>query len=236
MFSIPNIITALNLYSGCLGVVAVLEGRPDKAMMYIGLALIFDFADGWVARKLGQSSALGIQLDSLADVVSFGLLPGCMMYSIFKSYNSDGSWSAQVAWLPLMLTVFAAFRLARFNVETTGEPGEFQGLPVPASGMAVAGIYGHFALDGGSFGLFDTRILMVLLTLTASVAMVSRMRILKFQVNKVFFQKHLMLVFLYLLCLAILMMKHHYAFTLLIIAHVLYGIIYFAFSKIKHKT
>ncbi|MFN8280099.1 MAG: CDP-diacylglycerol--serine O-phosphatidyltransferase [Saprospiraceae bacterium] len=233
MFSIPNSITALNLYSGCLGVVAVLEGRPDKAMMYIGLALIFDFADGWVARKLGQSSPLGIQLDSLADVVSFGLLPGCMMYSIFKSYNSDGSWPAQAAWLPLMVTVFAAFRLARFNVETTGEPGEFKGLPVPASGMAMAGLYGHFALDGGSFNFFDVRIFIVLFSIAASAAMVSRTKVLKFQVNKTFFQKHFILVFLYLLCLAVLMMKHHYAFTLLIIAHVLYGIIYFAFSKNK---
>lgn len=233
MFSIPNIITALNLYAGCLGVVAVLEGRADKAMMYIGLALIFDFADGWVARMLGKSSALGIQLDSLADVISFGLLPSCMMYSVFMAHNSDQMWLPQTVWLPLMSTVFAAFRLARFNVETSGEPGQFKGLPVPASGMALAGIYGHFALDGGRFGLFDTRILIVLMTLLASFAMVSRMKVLKFQVNKTFFQKHFILVLLYLLCLTILMMKHHYAFALLILAHVLYGIGYFAFSKNK---
>ncbi|MBK8643073.1 MAG: CDP-alcohol phosphatidyltransferase family protein [Saprospiraceae bacterium] len=88
MFSLPNLITAINLFLGCMACIELVEGHYEPALILLAGCLLADFLDGFVARMMGSDSSLGVQLDSLADVVSFGLAPGLM---IFKLMESNGS-------------------------------------------------------------------------------------------------------------------------------------------------
>lgn len=127
---IPNIITGLNLFAGCIASVLVFSGQPAQAFLFLGLALLADFLDGTAARLLNARSELGKQLDSLADVVSFGWLPGLIVYQIWIQQHPDSQW----AWSAFLLTVATAFRLAKFNLDPD-QSYEFKGLASPASAL-----------------------------------------------------------------------------------------------------
>jgi CDP-diacylglycerol--serine O-phosphatidyltransferase len=104
------------------------------AFIFILLAACFDFMDGFVARLIKAYSSIGAQLDSLADVVSFGLAPGFMIYSFLKLSSVGIPFAANVPFLALLLPIFAALRLAKFNVDSR-QTSSFLGLPVPANGL-----------------------------------------------------------------------------------------------------
>ena len=128
---IPDLITSMNLVCGLVGVVFALRSRLDLAFICMLAAAVFDFLDGTAARVLDAYSDLGKELDSLCDLVSFGVLPALMLCFLMQTYRFDGSW---ICWLPLVLALFAALRLARFNVDLRQKDG-FLGLPVPAAGI-----------------------------------------------------------------------------------------------------
>ncbi|MEO6190168.1 MAG: CDP-alcohol phosphatidyltransferase family protein, partial [Saprospiraceae bacterium] len=131
MFSFANILTSFNLFFGCLAVLSVCQNQAEKAMLFLGLGLLCDFLDGFVARWMKQESELGIQLDSLADVVSFGVLPGFMLYILLMNSIEHTSIPIEMSYFAFIITVMASFRLARFNIEADGKVKDFQGLPVP---------------------------------------------------------------------------------------------------------
>lgn len=128
---IPDLITSMNLVCGLLGVVFTLKSRLDIAFACMLAAAVFDFLDGLAARALDAYSDLGKELDSLCDLVSFGVLPGLMLCFLMQTYRFDGSW---ICWLPLLLAVFSALRLAKFNVDPRQTEG-FLGLPTPVCGL-----------------------------------------------------------------------------------------------------
>ena len=128
---IPDLITSMNLVCGLVGVVFALRSRLDLAFICMLAAAVFDFLDGTAARALDAYSDLGKELDSLCDLVSFGVLPALMLCFLMQTYCFDGSW---ICWLPLLLALFAALRLAKFNVDPRQKDG-FLGLPVPAAGI-----------------------------------------------------------------------------------------------------
>ncbi|MBR6305369.1 MAG: CDP-alcohol phosphatidyltransferase family protein [Bacteroidales bacterium] len=129
---IPNTITSMNLLSGAVGVILALEGWPEAAFVCMLAAAVFDFCDGLAARLLGAYSPVGKELDSLADVVSFGLLPSIMLVT---SMEADGWWR----FLPLVLAAASALRLARFNTDER-QTTDFLGVPTPASAMVVGSL------------------------------------------------------------------------------------------------
>lgn len=132
---IPNAITSLNLLCGVVGVILALEGRLDAAFVLMLLAAVFDFCDGLAARLLGAYSDIGKELDSLCDVVSFGVLPAVMLFRLW------GRPLWPLGFLPLLLAVFSALRLAKFNIDARQHDG-FIGLPTPAAAM-VCGSLAH---------------------------------------------------------------------------------------------
>lgn len=143
MKHIPNILTMLNLFCGALAVVSVLFLHVEEALILQGISLTADLLDGMLARKLKVAGPLGIQLDSLADVISFGMVPGAVIYmTLVQSLNIDpavGTWSERFALLPaLLIPVFAGLRLARFNI-STNQSDHFIGLPTPAMSMFFTG-------------------------------------------------------------------------------------------------
>lgn len=150
---IPNIITACNLICGCIATWAAFSGSfthvdmqkvaylpgAKFAFLFIILGAVFDFFDGLVARKLGVSGPLGIQLDSLADVITFGLAPGALIFSLFSRVYYpqmiyEPLWFKIMPFTAFLLPAFAAFRLAKFNIDTRQQDG-FIGLPTPASAI-----------------------------------------------------------------------------------------------------
>lgn len=141
---IPNTITSMNLLSGTLGVIFTLNGRIDIAFPLMLAAAGFDFFDGMAARLLGAYSEIGKELDSLADIVSFGVLPAIMMYSVM---DEACGW---IRYIPLLIAVFSALRLAKFNLDER-QHGSFIGLPTPACAM-ICGSMAYFVLASG-FGM-----------------------------------------------------------------------------------
>ncbi len=139
---IPNIITSLNLFSGCVGVIAVLSGNLTMGAFMIALAAVFDFFDGFSARLLHVKSDIGKQLDSLADVVSFGVLPGMIVFEMMKLCSNMpqlGFFENEFAYLALLIPVFSALRLAKFNIDTR-QTTSFLGVPTPANAILLGSL------------------------------------------------------------------------------------------------
>ena len=161
MKHIPNLFTLLNLFFGCIAVICVLQNGimivytsegvqyadiPERiwlAPLFIGLAGLVDFLDGFLARMLKGSSPLGRELDSLADLVSFGVAPGMIIYQFLRMgfmRQEDGTEVLMIWLLPaLILPCAAAYRLAVFNLDTS-QTKSFKGTPVPAVGLTVASL------------------------------------------------------------------------------------------------
>jgi CDP-diacylglycerol--serine O-phosphatidyltransferase len=159
MKHIPNLFTLINLFFGCIAITYILQNGiiivndeqgtqlleiPEKiwlGSLFIGLAAVVDFLDGFVARLFGATSALGKQLDSLADAVSFGVAPGMIVYQFLRlSYSSEPN-GVEVPILMLMpafiISCAAAYRLAKFNLDDSQQYG-FKGVPTPAVGILIA--------------------------------------------------------------------------------------------------
>ncbi|MFI3280771.1 MAG: CDP-diacylglycerol--serine O-phosphatidyltransferase [Rikenellaceae bacterium] len=138
LFTIPNMLTLSNLLCGSIALIEVLLHQNFvAAFILIVAAAAFDFLDGLTARLLGQYSEIGRELDSLADVVSFGLVPAVVMYSLFnlaeKSFDHP-LWIEWGAYIPLIIVCFSALRLARFNIDAEQQTS-FIGLPTPANAL-----------------------------------------------------------------------------------------------------
>ena len=144
---IPDFITSLNIVCGIAGVVFAFRGRCDLALMLMLAAGVFDFCDGLAARSLHAYSDLGKELDSLCDLVSFGVLPGVMLHITSRSCMMSESW---VCWTPLLIPVFSALRLAKFNVDERQKSG-FLGLPTPACALLVGSLCYFVAYHTTSF-------------------------------------------------------------------------------------
>jgi len=136
---IPNLITCLNLFAGCIGIVYAFKGELTIAAYAILIAAIFDFFDGMVARLLKAYSDIGKELDSLADMVSFGVLPSVIVYQLFLQSPQVGSVSPFLNMSAFLIAVFSALRLAKFNIDER-QSENFIGLPTPANAMLIASL------------------------------------------------------------------------------------------------
>ncbi|WP_336837203.1 CDP-diacylglycerol--serine O-phosphatidyltransferase [Sphingobacterium siyangense] len=130
---IPNLLTCLNLFSGCIAVLMALQGNIQVVTICVVASGIFDFFDGMVARLLHVKSPIGKELDSLADMVSFGFLPGTIMFTLLTKVFPDGSL---LPYLGFIITVFSALRLAKFNLDER-QTSDFIGLNTPMNTFYV---------------------------------------------------------------------------------------------------
>ena len=156
---LPNLLTLMNLACGTGAIVLTLEGQWQFAVILILAASLFDFLDGFLARLLNAQSETGKQLDTLADMVTFGVLPAVFIYTIFKNcfIHQDGGVAfitPGLQWIflgsVLVVPVFSAIRLARYNVEENGQ--FFHGLPTPAHALFWTGLFWQIMKDGQFFG------------------------------------------------------------------------------------
>ncbi len=140
---IPNFITLLNLFSGCIALVYALEGDLTTAGIFIAVAAGFDFLDGFAARLLKVQSDIGKDLDSLADVVSFGVVPGAILYILLKesisTFVASDASRLIVPFTGFIIPLFSALRLAKFNSDPRQKEA-FYGLPTPANALFIAAL------------------------------------------------------------------------------------------------
>lgn len=139
---IPNALTCMNLFSGCIACVMAFHANFEMAMLFIVIGAVFDFFDGLAARLLHAYSNIGKDLDSLADDVSFGVAPALIVFSLFKEINYPDYLSFLANWLPyaaFLIAIFSALRLAKFNNDTR-QTTSFIGLPVPANALFWASL------------------------------------------------------------------------------------------------
>ena len=183
LFTIPNMLTLANLLSGAIAVIATLQYHNyTLAMGLVVLAAVFDFLDGFVARLLNQQSPLGVQLDSLADDVTFGLVPALVMFDIYNHstsyYGCECSVMGYLGYATLIIAAFSVLRLAKFNIDTT-QSTEFSGLPTPANALLLLSV--AMLAQRGEIVLYQEHIL--LLSVAMSLLLISpiRMFALKFK-------------------------------------------------------
>ena len=177
---IPNLLTCGNLLAGSLAVVFTLyHHRADVAMALIVLAAIFDFFDGLVARALGVSSPIGKDLDSLADVVSFGLAPATLVWYTLQGLGITSVWSYGV----FLLVAFAALRLAKFNNDTR-QSTSFLGLPVPSNALFFLGYTSSLSMVVFLLGPVGTLVVTLVLTLLFGSLMLGELPMFSFKLTK----------------------------------------------------
>ena len=214
---IPNLFTLLNLFFGCVAIVYItmpgiiitvgadgenlieIPQQMYRASLCIALAAVVDYFDGFLARRLDSSSEMGKQLDSLADLVSFGVAPSLIAYQFLRlSYaqNIDGLSASWVLLLPVfILPCAAAYRLARFNISTPSTAG-FTGVPVPAIGLLFASFPIMYWYEPIVTDLLLNKWFWYVVVLVCSYLMVSTLPMMAFKFNQISFKKLLPLIIL----------------------------------------
>jgi CDP-diacylglycerol---serine O-phosphatidyltransferase len=190
---IPSFFTSLNLLCGCFAIAFASKYYYSLALNFIVIAAVFDFIDGVSARLLNAKSEFGKQLDSLSDVVSFGVAPAFMIFQFMnqnKSYLPDSDLNSILPYFAFLIPVFSALRLAKFNIDTR-QSEYFIGLPTPANGLFFASLpfvdYQSFALIdiGQQFKyLFSNNYFLLILTVIFSYLLISNIKLfsLKFKI------------------------------------------------------
>lgn len=175
---LPNFLTICNLLCGCIGIVLVFNGNLYFATYLIWLAAVFDFFDGFVARWLNAYSNIGKELDSLADMITFGALPGFMMFQMISESFPQSYWP----YVAFLVTAFSALRLAKFNVDTR-QSDSFIGLPTPANALFISAL--PFVMNGeSSLAMFlSNGYALLIITVLFSLLLVAEIRLfaLKFK-------------------------------------------------------
>ncbi|BCD67637.1 CDP-diacylglycerol--serine O-phosphatidyltransferase [Nitratiruptor sp. YY09-18] len=213
----PNFFTALSAFLGVISIIASIKGEFEKAAWLIFISLILDGLDGRVARLTNATSKFGVEFDSLADIVAFGVAPAILLYqTIGHNYGKFGSIVAA------LFVVFGAIRLARFNVMApSSEPSIFVGIPIPTAAVFVSSwilLYDKYQLRG--YGM-----LILLASLTVAFLMVSNIRYPSFK--KIDIKRHQVFKILILMVaiVAILYLFPIESLTLLITLYILSGIV-----------
>ncbi|MGV8091443.1 MAG: CDP-diacylglycerol--serine O-phosphatidyltransferase [Mangrovibacterium sp.] len=235
-FWVPNFITAMNLVSGCMAVFLGIEGELGKAAILIIAAAVFDFLDGMFARLVKSYSEIGKQLDSLADLVSFGVAPAAILMSMLKQSMFQGTLSfseieaSPFQWLlllsVLLVPVAGAFRLAKFNTDTR-QSESFLGLPIPANAMFYASL--ALILDFGKSPALNNIILnpyfIAVIIILFPGLMVSELPMFSLKVKHLKWQGNQVRFSFLILCTVLVLILQLYALPLIMISYILISLI-----------
>lgn len=175
---IPNIFTSINLIIGCLAIIEIFEGKLENVPYYVWLAGVVDFLDGFSARLTDTTSSIGKDLDSLADLVSFGIVPSMLVYSMLKQYSDH----ALLPYIAIFIAVFSALRLAKFNNDDR-QSTVFYGLNTPANALFFTSI--PLLISEGIFlPLLQNVTFLSVVTVIFSLLLVSEIKFMAFKFKK----------------------------------------------------
>ncbi|MBC8755111.1 CDP-alcohol phosphatidyltransferase family protein [Kordia sp. YSTF-M3] len=240
---IPNFITLLNLFCGCLAVIFAVKNQLEIAAFFVFLGIFFDFFDGLAARLLKVQSELGLQLDSLADMVTSGVVPGIFMYQLFnrsldihEKVNDGHSWSDSWHWfqnevqlLPLfglLIALASAYRLAKFNIDEN-QTSSFIGLPTPANTLLIISLPLILMYQGSE--IVDAIILnkwfLVGMTLVSSYLLNANIPLFALKFKDWSFKNNAVKYIFLAICIALLLFLHFLAIPIIILLYVVLSII-----------
>ena len=250
---ISNIFTLLNLFFGCIAIVFALQNGIDiiyskegeqfiklrenicLASLFIAIAAVVDFLDGFVARALNICSEMGKQLDSLADLVSFGVAPGILLYQFLRMgfiKDSDGIEASILYLIPAFIfTCAGAYRLARFNLDTSQAFG-FKGVPIPAAGLVVASlplIYWYGSSDF-IYNLILNKWFLYVLIILLSCLMVSKLPIMAMKFKDYGLKNNMPKVILVVIAILSAFLLKWLAVPIIFIAYIILSLV------LKNKT
>ncbi len=234
MKKIPNIITLINLFLGCVAIVLAIEGQPGIAAIFIIIGSILDFMDGMAARLLRAGSAMGQQLDSLADLVSFGVAPAAIAYYYLSEaslvFNHE-SLRIVFPFLAFFLAVFSGLRLAIFNIDSR-QTESFIGLPAPANALffcSMAFVLAYSAKQGMIYGiildLVSSPFIFAAIVLFFSWLLVSPFRMFSLKVKSLSFRENRIRYFFLGGSLVFLLIFGLEAFPLIMIFYIILSLI-----------
>lgn len=238
---IPNILTLLNLLCGCIAVVFVAQRFFEYAFFFVCLGIFFDFFDGFLARKFGVAGPLGVQLDSLADMVTSGVVPGFVMYkmlpsmemfkenneitSCFPSYNDNPM--LLLPYLGFIITLGACYRLANFNIDTR-QSDSFIGLPTPANALFIASLP---FLTGDLYNLVHNPWVLIAITLLSAYVMNAEIPLFSLKIKDFTFQKYKLQIGFLAISVILLVWLKITAVPLIILIYVLLSVLNNMLSK-----
>jgi len=225
---IPNLITLGNLLCGVIAIAAALRGDMTWASLMICLGIFLDFFDGLAARLLNVASPLGKELDSLSDVVTSGVAPGFILWNILSN-GVDEKWPEFLPYTALLIPLFAAYRLAKFNIDSR-QSHSFLGLPTPANALIWVGVALTPALPMNELTFI---IVLIVVSLITDVLMVSELPMfsLKFNFKDMSWKSNSVQYLFFIGCAAIIVASRQwYAISLII----LWYIILSAITQKKH--
>jgi len=225
---IPNLFTLSNLACGLLAIVAVFSSDYILAAWLVGAALVLDFLDGFTARLLKVHSELGKQLDSLADLVTFGVVPGLLMFRLFKmSYQSGEPVPDFLPFLALLIPIFSALRLAKFNIDTR-QKDYFIGLPTPAAAILIfsLGLWGLYTGNETTKGIILHPFLLTFLTVATSALLVAELPLMSLKIKNLKWSENKgVIVMLLLIALALFFLRFR-ALAIIIPLYLVLSLIY----------
>ncbi|GAB3711686.1 CDP-alcohol phosphatidyltransferase family protein [Flavobacterium koreense] len=227
---IPNILTLLNLLCGCIAIVFVSKLRFDLAFYFVCLGIFFDFFDGFFARKFGVAGPLGVQLDSLADMVTSGVVPGyvmCQMLSFdgsFMQITNDLSFF-QVSFLGFIITLGACYRLANFNIDTR-QSDSFIGLPTPANALFIMSL--PLVIEECHFltlsELLNIKWVLLAITMISAYVMNAEIPLFSLKIKNFSFQKYKLQIGFLVLSIVMIATLQYLAIPLIIMTYVLLSV------------
>lgn len=234
MFSLPNILTILNLTCGCIALFGIFYETSVVVIIAFILALVFDFLDGFTARILGQSSELGKQLDSFADLISFGVFPTFLFIDIVERSTDLISWP--IYGLIFLLTAGAALRLARFNMDESDSSG-FTGLPSPAMAITAFGIW--INLDNSVFPSLEVLgdpSFVLILSLALTLFMNLPLRFIKFSPGRDFTLNQVLSIILILIFIGGLFLNWKISVLITAVSYFILSLLLPLFTNTKQST
>ncbi len=178
--NLANAITLGNLLSGCIGAIHLISGDYETTAICIVLSLILDFFDGFTARALKANSNLGTQLDSLADMVSFGLVPGLTMFKMLEQFRTNlfgMTLPFEIQYFGLLITLFSCLRLAIFNLDED-QKYYFKGLNTPSNTILIFGLFYAFKENQSFEFLLNNEFALIVLTIISSWLLISPIKMI----------------------------------------------------------
>lgn len=220
---IPNAITCANLFSGCIGIVYAFNGDLKTVAFFVILSGIFDFFDGFAARLLNVKSEIGKELDSLADVISFGFLPGVIIFQLLKIEHTG-----YLPYLAFLIPVFSALRLAKFNIDTR-QTEEFIGLNTPMNTFFIISL--PYLAD--EFGFITNSWFLISIVLVLCWLLVSEIRLFSMKIDNLSWRDNKYKFIFLILSVVSLAFIQFAAIPIVLILYILISQIHFNYLRMR---
>ncbi|SHG06494.1 CDP-diacylglycerol---serine O-phosphatidyltransferase [Flavobacterium segetis] len=225
---IPNLITLLNLFSGCIALMFAFNQQFEMAFLFVSLGIFLDFFDGFFARLWKVASPLGLQLDSLADMVTSGVVPGLVMFQMMISYSSP-IVAGYLQWFPYLgfiITLGSCYRLANFNIDTR-QTDSFIGLPTPANTLFILSLPLVLKFTDSLFLIefLTNPFVLLAITILSAYILNAEIPLFSLKIKKFGFKENTLQISFLIISLLLLIFFKYLGISLLILFYVLLSIV-----------